>query len=341
MPRNRAIAFGLAAFGLVVVVSFATLLLVRDEPAKVRGDLIVYGCKEKKNPWYAICVMGRDGTNPHRLTTKLATTDPAWSPDGRRIAFTRNEDIGESTTFTSDDVYAMDADGDGERRLTPERVGRSSGQPTWSPDGRQIAYVHGESVSSAVPSRFGGLFVMNDDGSDVRRLTHGRADTDPDWSPDGREIVFVRGENLASPTEAAEDVYVVNVAGGTARRLTRTPPGIFEAAPTWSPDGSRIAFARMTNTTQFDGKATIHVINADGTGEKLALANTLFAVAPYSLAWSPDGGTLAFETSSMLGCTSISLLEIATGAVKPLTSCSRPRESTVAPNWQPALALQN
>ena len=229
----------------------------------------------------------------------------------------------------------MDADGSDERRLTPERAGRSSGQPTWSPDGRQIAYVHGPSVASTVASRFGGLFVMNDDGGEARRLTQGRADTDPDWSPDGREIVFVRGENLGSFTDAADDVYVLDVAAETIRRLTRTPPRVFEAAPAWSPDGSRIAFVRMTSATQFDGKASIHVVNSDGTSEKLLLAKKLFARTPYSLAWSSDGSTLAFETSSMLGCTSISLLAIATGVVRPLTSCPRPIESTVAPTWQP------
>ena len=340
MPSRRTLV-AIAAGSVVVLLGLgvAGYVLSRDSATSATGDLIAYGCKERKNPWYAICSIGSDGTDSQRLTEKLETTDPAWSPDGRRIAFTRNEEIGESTPFTSDDVFVMDADGSDERRLTPERAGRSSGQPTWSPDGEQVAYVHGPSVSSAVPSRFGGLFAITDDGSDTRRLTQGRADTDPDWSPDGREIVFVRGVDLASFTNAADDVYVLDVASGATRRLTQSPPGVFEAAPAWSPDGSQIAFVRVTSATQFDGKASIHVINSDGTSEKLLLANKLFAHrSRASLAWSSDGRTLAFETSSMLGCTSISVLEIASGAIRPLTSCSRPIESTVTPTWQPTAA---
>ena len=149
------------------------------------------------------------------------------------------------------------------------------------------------SVNSAVPSRFGSIFVMNADGTEPTRLTEvlsgTHADTDPDWSPDGREVAFVRGESLASPTEGNEDIYVLDLETGAARQLTQTPPGIYESAPAWSPDGSRIAFVRQTRTSEFDGKARILVMSRDGTGERLVFANQLYASSPYSLAWSPDG----------------------------------------------------
>jgi Tol biopolymer transport system component len=176
---------------------------------------------------------------------------------------------------------------------------------------------------------------MDDSGTDVRRLTQGRADTDPDWSPDGREIVFTRGENLASATEANEDVYVLDIASGATRRLTHTPAGVFETAPAWSPDGSRIAFARLTFQTQFDGKEGIYVVNRDGSGERLVLAHQHFADGPYSLTWSPDGRTIAFETSPTFECVAISPVDIERGVVRPLTSCARQSESAVAPAWQP------
>lgn len=337
MPSKRTFVLALAALGLVVVVTAATFLLSRDEPAEVRGELIAYGCKEQKNPWYGICVMRSDGTERQRLTSKLATTDPDWSPNGRQIAFTRNEDVGESTLFTSDDVFVMDSDGDDVHRLTPERPGRSSGQPTWSPDAREIVYVHGPSVSSAVPSRFGALFLVEVDGQNARRLTTGRADTDPDWSPDGSEIVFVRGRDLASPTESNMDVHVLELATGKTRPLTNTPPGVFETAPAWSPDGSRVAFARWGRTSQFTGAAKIYVVSRDGTGEELVLAHRLFANGPYGLAWSPDGRTIAFEMSSMIGCTAIAITLVDTRKPRYLTKCARPIDSTVAPSWQPAV----
>jgi TolB protein len=326
----------LAGLGVVAVGGVAAVALVSQEAEAPAGDRIAYGCREPGNVWYAICIGTVDGDEERKVTEGLPTTDPAWSPDGRQLAFTRNEDIGESTTFTFDDVFVTDADGSDVRQVTADEEDLWSGQPTWSPDGQELAYVRGEAIASTVTSKYGELFRIAVDGSDRRRLTIGEPDTDPDWSPDGDEIVFVRGVNLSSFEESNDDLYVLDVATGMTRQLTRTPPGVYEAAPAWSPDGSRIAFARSTRGSQFDGTASIHVIGRDGSGERLVLDHRLYADTAYSLAWSPDGTSIAFETSSRLGCTSISVVDVATGAVRALTTCTRPRESTVSPAWQPS-----
>ena len=147
MPSSRMLVLAVAAIAAIAVVVIAGYLVLRDEPAAVTGDLIAYGCKEQNNPWYAVCVAPSDGTGTERLTTHLPTTDPAWCSDGRRLAFTRNEDTGESTLFTHDDVFVMGSDGGDVRQLTPDKDGRSLSQPTWSPDGSS------SHTSTASPSR--------------------------------------------------------------------------------------------------------------------------------------------------------------------------------------------
>ena len=330
-----------AALAAIAISVGAYVVLADDPPPLGTGDFIAYSCKERNNVWYAVCVMKVDGSKKRRLTDRLTTTDPAWSPNGRQIAFTRNEDVGEYTTFTDDDVFLMDADGGNLRQLTPEVDGSSSSQPAWSPDGRRIAYVRGPSRASAVvaatPLAFGELVVMDVDGGTTTRLTKSEPDAAPAWSPDGQEIVFVRGHDLNKPS-GDMDVFIVDAAGGAPRRLTRTPRSL-ETAPVWSPDGSRIAFARSSSFSAYTGKAAIFVINRDGSGESLLLEHKLYSETSYGLGWSPDGRTVAVETGE-LDCTVVATVETATGDLRRLTSCTGPFRASVGPSWQPQAAQQ-
>ena len=340
MPRRALIAIVAAAGAAVIAIGVGVHVLLSGERAPPgTGDFIAYSCKERKNVWYAVCVMKVDGSEKRRLTDRLTTTDPAWSPDGRQIAFTHNEDVGEATTFTDDDVFVMAADGGNIRQLTPEVDGSSSNQAAWSPDGQRIVYVRGPSIHSAVvattPLAFGELLVVDADGGESSRLTTAEPDAAPAWSPDGREVVFVRGHDLNKPS-GDMDLFIVDAAGGTPRALTRTPRWL-ETAPVWSPDGSRIAFARSSSFSAFTGKAAIFVINRDGSDESLLLRHKLYSETSHGLSWSPDGRTIAFETGE-LDCTVVATAQIATGHVRRLTSCSGPFRASVGPSWQPQVA---
>jgi Tol biopolymer transport system component len=339
MPGRKIIAIGAGSAIALLAFGAAALVLARDDDLPAEGDQIAYSCKEPNNAWYAICVSNDDGTERRRITKRIETSTPAWSPDGQRIAFTRNEDVGDYTTFTDDDLFVMDADGDDAHPLTVERDGMHAGQPTWSPDGLRIAFIRGSSVPTTQPSRPGSLFVMDADGGNVRRLTRGDADVDPAWSPDGTEIAYGHCFNLGSSVLCGLDLFVIDMATGVSHQLTRTPA--FEAGFAWSPDSSRIAFTRFTPPPEVDPSASIFLVNRDGKGETLLHEHASYVGGLYSLAWSPDGRALAFVTSPNPLCTGISLIDLDGGDIRPLTSCERERESTRSPTWQPDVDGQN
>ena len=188
---------------------------------------------------FQIFVMDADGSDATQLTRgDGSASDAAWSPDGTRIAFTRCRG--------SCDVYVINADGTGERRLTHgEQPGEQS--PTWSPDGRRIAFVD-----------INGLFVMNAEGGPWQRLTDGPADdANPAWSPIAPVIAFDGSRGLFDG-----DIYVVGADGGEPANVTESLP--LDSSPSWSPDGRRIAFMRRQNKRM---RARLCVMNADGSAQ--------------------------------------------------------------------------
>jgi Tol biopolymer transport system component len=146
----------------------------------------------------------------------------------------------------------------------------TGGSPAWSPDGRRIAFVRADNKHQV------GVYVMNADGAEQRRLA--RYGTSPQWSPDGLTIAFVRRATLDGFNY---DIYAVDAEGGPARSLTRTPA--YETDPAWSPDGRSIAFVRGSD---------IWLMNADGSGQHRLTSGAAHDRAP---SWSPDGRTIAFD----------------------------------------------
>ena len=146
---------------------------------------------------FQIFVMNADGTDSKQLTfADSAATGAAWSPDGEHIAFT--------SCAVSCDIYVMNADGRAVRRLTHgAQPGDES--PTWSPDGRVVAFAD-----------IDGIFAIAASGGPWRRLTDGPADdANPSWSPDGALIAFDGSRGLFNG-----DIYVVDAVGGGMRALT-------------------------------------------------------------------------------------------------------------------------
>jgi Tol biopolymer transport system component len=197
-----------------------------------------------------IYVANVDGTQPRRLTrTAGGDYNPAWSPDGTRIAFASNR----SGLFR---IYVMDARGGGLRLVGPRRSGGGgSYTPAWSPDGRRLAF-----SSSATTPNNAEIYIVNADGSGLRRLTYTQGDVDtlgddswPAWSPDGRRIVF------SSNRTGEGELWIMNADGSGQTRLAGLPHRD-DWAPAWSPDGTRIAFHSLDAL----GRAQLYTVRPTG-----------------------------------------------------------------------------
>lgn len=188
--------------------------------------------------------------------------------------------------FSSDrdgdfDVYTMNADGTGRRQLT--NAPGDDTNPSWSPDGKRIAFESERAHQSPDPSKVTAeIYVVNADGGGLKRLTSNAAeDWGPRFSPDGTRIAFA---SASTQPGWDFDVVVVNADGGGLTDLTPGPGRDF--APDWSPDGKQIVFA-----SDDDGDYDLYVVSSAG-GSPAKLFN-----GPYpdtTPAWSPDGSRIAF-----------------------------------------------
>jgi Tol biopolymer transport system component len=206
-----------------------------------------------------------------------------FSSDGL-IAFSSNNQI-----------YVMNADGSGLRRLTDGAPGVTDNYPAFSPDGSRLAFIRYESKAK---SHF--LSVINIDGSGLQDLVSSSGTmSEPTWSPDGSRIAFIRGfdttvDGAAYLASCRPQIYSVFVSTGKEVNLTGEAGG---TDPAWSPDGTRIAFSSYR-----DDNYEIYTMDADGNDVKRITYTDWAEAEP---AWSPDSKRIAYAAHLLqeeLGC---------------------------------------
>jgi Tol biopolymer transport system component len=178
--------------------------------------------------------------------------NPAWSPDGRSLAYDRNVTAcgGHTCVVNNEGIWRINVDGTGEQRLA--EVGN---HPAWSPDGTKVAFDTGWEFYIA-----GDIAVVGADGRGETTITNTSEDErEPNWSPDGSRIAF----GTVASTYEQSDIGVVD-SGGTGQSTLIGGPAS-DSSPAWSPDGTKLVFR-----SERDGGG-LEIANADGSGiERLA-----------------------------------------------------------------------
>jgi Tol biopolymer transport system component len=194
-------------------------------------------------------VNAEDNPNEVKLTNDDLSSDPVWSPDGRRIAFVREGYFG--------GIFVMDADGTNARRITENNPWAMT--LAWSPNGKSLAF---DEVPPDYPNRLlaahdRSIYVVNLDSElPLRRLVKNGAR--PSWSPDGTQIAYTC-DGASAPNNPKLSVCTISVSADSVPRVIAD----HALNPLWSPDGQQILYISTA-----DAKPALLVMQIDGSNPR-------------------------------------------------------------------------
>lgn len=217
----------------------------------------------------------------------VGNADPAFSPDGSKIAFVKWIGPVRTESITAAGLWTMNADGEKPVQLTQQRLPTTSEdrKPSWSPDGKRLAFTRENTTAKPVHGQ--AIFLAWADGSEVRQVTPWDLDADfPSWSPDGKLILF--SSDAHNGRAGRHELYTVHPDGAALKKVT--PHGLAEPNPRvaengrFSPDGRKIVFQHAPDQTEYiEGFCCVlYEMNLDGSD--LAQLSRV-DVAVYSPAW--------------------------------------------------------
>jgi Tol biopolymer transport system component len=288
VPTSRWAAVGCAGAALLLVMLTACGGdATAPEPALPRPEILFSSTID--GPGLNLYAVTSDGMHTIQITSGPGMIlSSRWSPDGRRIVFTRDMVMRspDGRDRGVDQLFVIDEDGSNERRLT--EIAMSDRDPSWSPDGRRILFTR-ESWSFDW-----GLYLINPDGTGLVRLTGGGWRIgNPRWSPDGQRIAFLKEVGPPSFGSGPQAIHIMDATGGNIVQIgpigVPIGPGLLEMLSSfeWFPDGNRILLRTASSP--------LLILNV---GDGSIMPATGFPADMEGMpVWSPDGRRIAFRSS--------------------------------------------
>jgi len=290
---------------VVVAANMSLPLAVQCDP--VHQIAVVRGLRSGAE----IGIISTEGSYTRLTSNTVADSNPAWSPDGNRIAYA-------SALTGSGDIYVMDASGQDIRQLTSSSA--ADYQPAWSPDGNRIAFVSERDGAREI-------YMMNADGSNQVRLTaDAGSNTSPAWLPGGNRLVFV------STRAGIQALYLMNPDGSGVSLLAG-----YLTSPAWSPAGDALVAVATPDNPNNAPKSTDLIAL-----ETLSPAGAMMAAHKASIsgktvgdpAWGPDG-RIAYRAAGTCKTKQCSLLTAINADGTGRNSISTTFTDVSEPAWRP------